>query len=222
MKTGQAGIDLIKSFEGCHLAAYKCPAGISTIGYGHTKNVNMGQKINQAQAEELLRQDLINFEEKVNKYDATYHWTQNEFDALVSFSYNVGSIDNLTANGTRSKAVIAEKILLYDKANGKALPGLKRRREAEKKLFLASAEQDASANQSDMNISSLEYYPKYCGNGILLNALKVCGCNDTSMAFRKKIAVRNNIVQSENAYTGSVSQNSQLLNLLKQGRLLKP
>ena len=137
MKTGQDGINLIKQFEGCRLEAYKCPAGVWTIGYGHTEGVYQGQKITQAQADEYLRADLKKYEKKVDKY-SKYGWRQNEFDAMVSFAYNVGSIDKLTANGTRSKAVIADKLLLYNKGGGKVLTGLTRRREAERKLFLQS------------------------------------------------------------------------------------
>ncbi len=144
MKTSQTGIDLIKKFEGCRLDAYKCPAGVWTIGYGHTAGVIAGQKISSAQAEEYLRADLEKYEKKVEKYTDRYHWTQNEFDVMVSFAYNLGSIDKLTANGTRSKAVIAEKILLYNKAGGKALAGLTRRRQAEQELFLAGKKENAS------------------------------------------------------------------------------
>ncbi|MCM1089136.1 MAG: lysozyme, partial [Muribaculaceae bacterium] len=85
LKTGQAGLDLIKKFEGCRLTAYKCPAGIWTIGYGHTGGVQTGQTITQAQADDLLKKDLAKFEANVNKY-SKYGWRQNEFDALVSFA----------------------------------------------------------------------------------------------------------------------------------------
>lgn len=135
MKTGKAGIELIKKFEGCRLEAYKCPAGVWTIGYGHTVEVQKGQKISAAQAEALLRSDLERFEKKVDKY-REYCWNQNEFDALVSFAFNIGNIDQLTANGTRSRSVISEKFLLYNKAGGKVLTGLVRRRNAERDLFL--------------------------------------------------------------------------------------
>lgn len=139
MKTGQAGIDLIKKFEGCQLTAYKCPAGVWTIGYGHTAGVKEGQKISPAQAEAYLRADLEKYEKKVEKYSSKYRWTQNEFDAMVSFAYNLGSIDKLTVNGTRSKDVISEKILLYNKAAGKVLAGLTKRRQAERELFLSGS-----------------------------------------------------------------------------------
>lgn len=136
LKTGQAGLNLIKQFEGCRLTSYKCPAGVWTIGYGHTGNVTFGQTIAQADADKLLVTDIEKYEMKVNKYYDKYKWNQNEFDALVSFAFNVGSVDQLTANGTRSRAVIAEKILLYNKAAGKVLAGLTKRRKAEQELFL--------------------------------------------------------------------------------------
>lgn len=136
LKTGQAGLNLIKQFEGCRLTAYKCQAGVWTIGYGHTAGVTSGQTITQAEADRLLVEDVEKYEKKVNKYYDRYKWNQNEFDALVSFAFNIGSIDKLTANGTRSREVIAEKLLLYNKAAGKALAGLTRRRQAERELFL--------------------------------------------------------------------------------------
>ena len=140
LRTSQNGINLIKQFEGCHLKSYKCPAGIWTIGYGHTAGVYDGVTISQVQAESFLKDDLFKYEEKVNKYYTKYIWTQNEFDALVSFAFNIGSIDQLTANGTRSRYQIIEKILQYNKANGKILSGLTRRREAERKLFLEDSQ----------------------------------------------------------------------------------
>lgn len=136
MRISENGLNLIKSFEGCRLTAYKCPAGVWTIGWGHTGGVKPGQKITQAEADQMLVSDMAAYERKVDKY-AAYHWNQNEFDALTSFAYNVGSIDQLTANGTRNRTVIAAKILQYDKGGGKTLPGLTKRREAERKLFLA-------------------------------------------------------------------------------------
>ncbi len=135
MKISTTGLNLIKSFEGCRLTAYKCPAGVWTIGYGHTGGVKSGMTITQAKADAYLKADLAKFEKHVASYDKKYKWTQNEFDALASFAYNVGSITQLTANGTRTKKQISEKILAYDKAAGKTLAGLTRRRQAEKALF---------------------------------------------------------------------------------------
>ncbi len=137
LKTGQAGINLIKQFEGCRLTAYKCPAGVWTIGYGHTAGVTAGQTITQAEADRLLVEDLAKYEGRVNKYYDKYRFNQQEFDALVSFAFNLGSIDKLTANGTRSRTEIADKMLLYNKGRGRVLAGLTRRRQAERKLFLS-------------------------------------------------------------------------------------
>ena len=136
MRTSQNGINLIKSFEGCRLTAYKCSAGVPTIGYGHTAGVKMGQTITKVQAESYLKDDLMKYETKVMKYYDKYRFNQNEFDALVSFAYNIGSIDQLTAGGTRSRKVIAEKMLSYCKAAGKTNTGLLRRRQKERALFL--------------------------------------------------------------------------------------
>lgn len=140
MTTGQAGIKLITQFEGCRLTAYKCPAGVWTIGYGHTQGVHEGQTITKAQAARMLAEDLERYEDKVNKYYERYKWRQNEFDALVSFAYNIGSIDKLTAGGTRSRQEIADKMLQYNKAGGRVLAGLTRRRQAERALFVATSQ----------------------------------------------------------------------------------
>lgn len=144
MKISQNGINLIKKFEGLRVDAYLCPAGIWTIGYGHTAGVQKGQTISAAQAEAYLRADLEKYERKVGKYD-TYAWNQNEFDALVSFAFNIGNIDQLTANGTRDRETIAEKMLLYNKAGGKVLAGLVRRRKDEQGLFLTPCGADGQA-----------------------------------------------------------------------------
>lgn len=135
MKTSETGLNLIKSFEGCRLTAYLCPAGVLTIGYGHTGGVKSGQKITQAKADAYLKADLAKFEKHVASYDKKYNWNQNEFDALVSFAYNTGNITQLTASGTRTKKQISERITSYNKANGKELAGLTRRRAAEQALF---------------------------------------------------------------------------------------
>lgn len=142
MEIGQAGIDLIKQYEGCRLTAYKCPAGVWTIGYGHTgSDVKDGLTITPVKAEQLLKSDLTKFEKHVQNFDSKYHWNQNEFDALVSFAFNVGSINQLTANKTRTKAQIAQAMLLYNKAAGKVLPGLTKRRQAERQLFLTPVQE---------------------------------------------------------------------------------
>lgn len=131
------GLVLIKNFEGLRLTAYKCPAGVPTIGYGHTKNVKMGDVITLDQANLYLLQDLKGSIFCVNEYDKIYNFTQNEFDALVSFTFNCGkgNLTKLTGKGTRSKALIGQKILAYNKAGGRVLNGLIRRRQAEHDLY---------------------------------------------------------------------------------------
>lgn len=134
MKTSDRGIALIKSFEGCRLTAYLCPNGVWTIGYGHTAGVSNGQVITQEQAESFLKSDLDKYEKYVIATGLKLN--QNQFDALVSFTYNcgAGNLKKLIANRTLSE--IAEAMLLYNKSNGKALAGLTRRRHAERELFL--------------------------------------------------------------------------------------
>jgi GH24 family phage-related lysozyme (muramidase) len=139
MYISQAGIDLITSFEGCELTAYWDSTGeVWTIGYGHTgSDVFQGLVITQTQAEEFLSDDLAYFCSHVDTYTLDYNWTQNEFDALVSFAYNVGNIDELTNNGLLTKPEIADDMLLYIYSGGVILEGLVRRREAEKAMFLS-------------------------------------------------------------------------------------
>lgn len=136
MRTSEKGINLIKKYEGCRLTAYKCPAGVWTIGFGHTRNVKKGMKISKDKAIKYLLEDIAIYEIKVDKYNKKYKWTQNEFDALVSFAFNIGSINKLTKYGTRTKKQIATSMLKYVKANGKTLKGLERRRKEEYNLFL--------------------------------------------------------------------------------------
>lgn len=142
MQTSQNGIDLIKKFEGCRLTAYKVLSSEKyyTIGYGHYGVTDPTFTITQEQAEELLKQDLVKFETHVNNVNERYkyNFNQNEFDALVSFAYNLGTTNQLTLNGTRSKSVIADKMLLYVKSGGIKLEGLARRRRAERELFLTA------------------------------------------------------------------------------------
>ena len=144
MEISKKGLNLIKEFEGCRLTAYKDSVGVLTIGYGTTNAdksitgvlITDGMTITQKIADDWLKKSIDKkYSAKVMKYDNKYHWTQNQFDALVSFAYNIGSIDQLTNNGRRTIADISKKILLYNKAGGKVLDGLTRRRKAEKELF---------------------------------------------------------------------------------------
>ena len=145
MQTSQNGIDLIKSFEGCRLIAYKPVAAEQyyTIGYGHYgPDVKKGQTITQAQAEALLKTDLTRYEGYVKQY-AKFSMNQNQFDALVSFCYNCGAGGLQTLVKNRPLATVAEKMLLYNKgAGGVVLSGLTKRRQAERELFLTSTEEE--------------------------------------------------------------------------------
>ena len=139
MKTSQYGIDLIKHFEGCVLKAYKCPAGVWTIGYGHTKGVEPGDEWSEDHANHMLEVELEEYEGYVSKY-VTAPLGQNQFDALVSWTYNLGG-GNLSAS-TMLKVLnageyeeVPNQMLRWNKAGGKVLEGLTRRRQAEADMF---------------------------------------------------------------------------------------
>ena len=133
------GIALIKKFEGCELEAYQCSAGVWTIGYGHTKDIVEGKTISKEQAEEMLVDELHEYENYINKY-VTVALSQNQFDALVSWVYNLGPA-NLKVS-TMLKVLnkgqyeeVPAQMKRWNKAGGKVLEGLIRRREAEACLF---------------------------------------------------------------------------------------
>ena len=137
-KIGQAGLALIKQFEGCRLAAYQCSAGAWTIGYGHTAGVHKGMKITQAQADEYLKHDVAKFEKYVNNpsyVPFTDKLNQNQFDALVSFAFNLGQGNVKKLCTGRVMNQIPSAMQQYCKAAGKTLPGLQRRRKAEAALY---------------------------------------------------------------------------------------
>lgn len=140
MTTSNNGINFIKKFEGLQLAAYKAVPSEKyyTIGYGHYgPDVSPTSIITEKQAETLLKNDLIEAEEAVNKYASLYNLNQNQFDALVSFTFNcgVGNLNKLVDKGNRSIDVIKIKLLSYNKSGGKELKGLTRRRKEELDLF---------------------------------------------------------------------------------------
>ena len=145
MKTSILGLNLIKSFEGVRLLAYKCPAGILTIGYGHTgSDVTKGKTITLNEAENLLKKDLKKYESAVNN-SVKVPLNQNQFDALVSWTYNVGV--GAMANSTLLKKLnaglyheVPTQLKRWNKASGKVLSGLVRRREAESALFITPIE----------------------------------------------------------------------------------
>lgn len=142
MHLSSCGVELIARYEGCRLYAYKCAAGVWTIGYGHTAGVKEGDLLeSEAEAKKLLIQDLEKYAGYVNhcikKGLISFRLNQNQFDALTSFAYNCGngSLQKLVSG--RDAETIAEKLLQYNKGGGKVLAGLTRRREEERALFLS-------------------------------------------------------------------------------------
>ncbi|MCU3050307.1 lysozyme [Enterobacter roggenkampii] len=146
MQTSDKGIALIKQFEGCKLTAYQDSVGVWTIGYGWTqpvdgKPIRAGMTIKQETAERLLKTGLVSYESDVSRL-VKVGVTQGQFDALVSFTYNLGSRSLSTSTLLRKLnagdyAGAADEFLRWNKAGGKVLNGLTRRREAERALFLS-------------------------------------------------------------------------------------
>ena len=180
MKTSDVGIELIKKYEGCVLKAYKCPSGVWTIGYGHTNGVKSGMQITKAQALDYLKQDLSVFEKAVTNY-VKVPLNQNQFDALVSFSFNCGAgalktstllqkLNSSDYNGA------ANEFPRWKKSNGKVLNGLVRRRQEEKELFLKT---NYLSNKTYKGVS-------------LVDVLKQISV-DTSFSNRKRLAKNNGI-----------------------------
>lgn len=144
MKTSQLGIDLIKEFEGFEPKPYKCPAGVWTIGYGSTKGVTQNtQPMTEEQATKRLLEELGSYEVAVlDCVDVDLE--QHQFDALVSFAYNLGSHSLRTSTLLRKLNAgdylgASNEFLRWNKAKGQVLAGLTRRREAECRLFLGEA-----------------------------------------------------------------------------------
>ena len=215
MKTSTNGIEFIKSFEGFIPYAYDdltekrvnkgdpCK-GTLTTGYGHTgSDVYKGQTCTKEEATKWLAEELSTCEKAVSKYKGL---NQNQFDALVSFSYNCGS-------GALAKVMQVadptEKMKLYTKSKGIELKGLVRRRKAEIDLFKKPVKTSYTNNT--------KYYMK-CSekHKSIVDALNEIKVN-SSFSNRQKIANANSITD----YTGSSVQNSTMLKLLKQGMLIK-
>ena len=167
LETSESMIAVIKKFEGLRLKAYKCPAGVYTIGYGHTENVCADSEISELMADQILRKDLQKFEQAINDLDLPL--LQCEFDALVSFIFNVG-IGNF--NKSTLKKLLLQKKFFYaakefDKwvfaggkklwvfAGGKKLPGLQSRRTKERKIFEGRKLEDYQDSELDSLIETL-------------------------------------------------------------------
>jgi lysozyme len=142
-KINTAGIKILKEFEGLRLNAYQCPAGVWTIGYGCTHQVLPGMSITEAEAEAFLRKELAKFEEGVERILGHIPLNENQFSALVSLTFNCGLATIEQGKTIRRKLEArdyqgaADGFLLWNQGGGRVLPGLVKRREMERKLFLS-------------------------------------------------------------------------------------
>lgn len=211
MSINARGVALIQSFEGCRLKAYKCAAGVWTIGWGHTAGVTAGMTCTQKQADDWLKSDIEKFCKIVDKEMASYHLNENQYAALVSFTYNCGAANlvNLTKSGRRSLAQIADAMLLYNKARGIVLAGLTKRRKAERELFLSPV--------------MVEYYPAYEGESPRIDeVMHAIGADadynkDATSSWEKRVPIAK--VNGIKSYTGTAAQNNKLIKLAKAGKL---
>ena len=151
MNTSQTGVELIKKYEGVRLTAYRDSVGIWTIGYGHTAGVEQGMTITAEKAEWLLKEDLKIYENYVKQY-VKVPLNQNEFDSLVSFTYNVGSGNFqksvlLTKLNSGLRAAAADEFTKWVYAGGVKLNGLIKRRAEERELFLTPTEYQESEEE---------------------------------------------------------------------------
>ncbi len=139
MRTSPEGIDLIKHFEGCETKAYQCSANVWTIGYGHTRGVREGDEITDDKAEYLLLEDLKHFEGYVDRL-VEVSLNQDQFDALVSWTFNLGPT-NLGESTLLRKLnqghydEVPSEMARWNRSDGKVSEGLKRRRKAEGLLW---------------------------------------------------------------------------------------
>ena len=204
MKINEAGLKLIKSFEGCRLTAYKAVSTEKyyTIGWGHYgADVSKDEKWTQKQADEQFRKDLVKYENYVTKY-VKIKLNENQFSALVSFCYNCGAGNLRTLVNGRTASEIAEAMIKYNKSGGKVLAGLTRRRKAEVSLFKKSIKKSYKyvVTASALNIRK-GAGTKYATTGqvyrngaevevIKFNSAKTWGLTNkgwVSMAYLKKI-----------------------------------
>lgn len=211
MITSQRGIDLIAKWEGLRLKAYKCPAGVWTIGYGHTAGVKSGTTCTKEQALQWLKEDISSAEYAVSKLRRGFN--QNQFDALVSFTYNcgAGNLSKLCAGRTFSQ--ISDALLLYNKAAGKVLTGLVNRRKEEKALF-----------DDPIDISG-DYYPAYTGASSAIDTVfRGIGADQDYLQEMRPFMKRAPIADANgiSGYTGTAAQNTKLVRLAKEGKLKRP
>lgn len=181
MKTSKATLDKIAEFEGIRLTAYKCPAGVWTIGVGHTGGVYEGMTITRSQAMTIFENDIRKYEDYVTATGLTL--SQAQFDSLVSFVFNCGPGNLRKLVKGRDYQQIADAILLYNKGGGKVLPGLVRRRKWEHDLFLSDGIEKKTGNpymapQKNLRMGSkgndvrwLQYELTQAGYGIIIDGI---------------------------------------------------
>lgn len=156
------GLALVKEFEGLSLKAYFCPANVLTIGYGSTgPHVKPGMVITEAEAETLLRKDLARFEAGVNIAIAGVPTSDNELSAMISLSFNIGLAGFqrstvLKRHNLGNRLGAANAFLMWNKAGGKVLKGLVRRREAERKLYLMPDRVVRVEDLSDADVEAIK------------------------------------------------------------------
>ena len=207
MRTSKNGANKIKKAEGLRLEAYGCQAGVATIGYGHTKGVYMGQKISKKEAEAFFQEDLKDHEKEVNRINKVkgYNLNQNQFDSLVSFSYNTGKLGTLTKNRTKNQ--LTDGMKLYNKAGGKVSQGLVNRRKMEIDLFKSPIGSNININSninSNINRNNINhsYRPTFIDR-----------TNNFTQQLNRPITsqtnfYRPNVVTRSNSYYGSQSGNT--------------
>jgi len=180
MRTSSSGRGFIEQFEGLSLKAYDDGTGVITIGYGHTSaaglpRVYKGQTITKEQADAILASDLGKVEAQINKL-VRVPLNQNQYDALVSFHFNTGALGRSTALKRLNQGDYngcADALLSYNRAGGRVLPGLTRRRQAERALFLKKQIAPVGTGGSIGLVAYLHDHPWYILGGIILLGLIV-------------------------------------------------
>lgn len=167
---------MIKKYEGLRLEAYKCPAGVWTIGYGHTAGVQAGDKLTREAAEALFEADVARFygAPSFRTFCEVYDLNNNEANAMLSFVYNggLGWLSQVSDNYKRDKKTIGEKMLLYCNAGGKRLEGLVKRRNEEHTLF-CTPEENKPVNEPARRLVARVVVTTYDKNGQVITEVEI-------------------------------------------------
>jgi lysozyme len=211
MKISQEGINLIKQFEGCKLTTYADTGGIATIGYGHTgSDVHRGQCISEQEAENLLRKDVERFEKAVNA-EVKVPLSQNQFDALVSFAFNVGQGNLHTStllrklNQSDYQGAAQEFPRWCKDSRGHELLGLKRRREAEKNLFLKTG---TDSNQVKSSIYTIKAVKETCLKKAIAQSSQLSDDQKVAVPVGKTYEVLNHSLEEQGHYKVELNYNA--------------